>query len=540
MPDATTRSGVFDAYGNAARELAPAFESARDACFFVYFDLQIGFLNAAARRDVVERGGDPAAYVGARLWDVLGYTPDMPARQAVEWVIRRREPVSFCMRGSVQEKSWVENDVVPMPTGILIWYRDARPQAPPTPVPTVLTEEPATKVVNVRTSYISIQRLAGGIAHDINNLVTAIKGSVAELQEADATPEQVAYSAQRIEAAADRAASLTAELLAFSRRLLLRPTLFDLGAHLRTITPTLAMAFDGIGKLRVELDGGLGDVYADCTQVERAILNIVKNARDAIRGWPNGTVTIRARNVELNTEFDHWQVEGTPGPFIQIDVEDNGPGIDAEMREHLFEPFFTTKGVGIGAGLGLATTYGIIKQSGGYIWANSNDQTGTVFSIYLPCAVSAYGSPRYYPASGVSAPSGNGASSYERPAGNEHILLVEDEEAIRRVARRSLEAAGYRITEAPDGATALDLAQQEEFDLLVTDVEMPRMRGTTLVKRLKDLRPGLPVLFMSGHSDQLLADGTIDASTPFLAKPFTPPQLAEKVRETIANAREYG
>jgi CheY-like chemotaxis protein len=370
--------------------------------------------------------------------------------------------------------------------------------------------------------------LAGGIAHDFNNLVTAIKGAAAELQEGALPHEKVVECAREIEHAADRAASLTAQLLAFSRRQMLRPQLFDLGAHLRAIEPSLRIALDGIGKLRMDVDPQLGSVHADPIQVERALLNLVVNARDAIRGRPNGAVTITARNADLEHEFADWKVKPAPGPYIRVDIADNGPGIDPTIREHLFEPFFTTKAMSASAGFGLATTFGIVKQSNGYIWTHPAPQGGTVFSVYLPRAV---------PASVGTTRAAVAPEAASGPGGNERILLVEDEDAIRRVAKRSLELAGYRITEAANGAAALRLAEQNEFDLLLTDIVMPEMLGTTLVQRLKDRFPRMPVLFMSGHSEELFKDGVIDASTPFLAKPFTPPQLAEKVRETLARSK---
>ncbi len=306
----------------------------------------------------------------------------------------------------------------------------------------------------------------------------------------------------------------------------MRPQLFDLGAHLRIIEPSLTIALDGFGTLRMDVEAQLGKVIVDPGQIERALLSLVVNARDAVRGRSGASVMIRARNVELAGEFAEWSVEGTPGPFVRVDIEDNGPGLERGAREHLFEPFFTSKELTSGTGMGLATAYGIVKQSNGYIWVQNGDRGGTVISVYLPRAMPA----------AASVPSTRGQVPGES-GGNERILLVEDEDAIRRVAKRSLELAGYRITEASDGAAALQLAEQNEYDLLLTDVEMPKMLGTTLVERLKGSQPRLPVLIMSGHSDQLLRDGLIDASTPFLAKPFTPPQLAEKVRETLARSR---
>ncbi len=519
MPLYTNRERTADAYGNAARDLAPAFEGSRESCFFVYFDLQIGFLNASARRDIEANGGDPATYIGARLWDILGYEEDFPARIAVEWAIRHDKPVSLSIRAAATDYVWVENDVIPLSTGILIWYRETGPIAPPR----ISAGEADPNVLRGSHKTDAVQRLAGGIAHDINNLVTAIKGSAAELQEKDLSALRVVEYAREIEQAADKAASVTAQLLAFSRRQMLRPQVFDLGAHLRTLEQTLKFALDGIGKLHMEIDPQLGNVHADVAQIERALLNLVVNSRDAVRGRPAGVVTIRARNVELIDEFSVWGVSGAPGPYVRVDVEDNGPGIEESMREHLFEPFFTTKHPG--GGLGLATTLGIVKQSNGYIWMQPADKGGTLFSVYLPRAVAAT----------IAVRTVEKTETYS--GGNERILLVEDEDAIRRVAKRSLELAGYHITEASDGASALKLAEQDDFDLLLTDVMMPKMLGTTLVEHLKYSRPKLPVLLMSGHSDDLVKQGLIDASTPFLAKPFTPPQLAEKVREILARHR---
>ncbi len=364
--------------------------------------------------------------------------------------------------------------------------------------------------------------LAGGVAHDFNNLLTAIKGFTSLLESSIEGDAQSAEFLGEIDKAADRAAALTAQLLAFSQRQLLRPEAVDLNARVRDLDRMLRVLLRDEGRLVFELDPELHLVLADPGQVEQVILNLVVNAKDAIRDRADARVTIRTSNAVLRGEFEQWGVEPVPGDYVRLDVEDNGTGMNRATQNRIFDPFFTTKEPGQGTGLGLATVFGIVKQSDGYVWVASEVDQGATFSIYLPRANTserAGGPPRV--------PDGGG---------NECILLLEDEDAVRRVARRALELHGYRIVDAADGIGALKLADEHHIDLLLTDVMMPGMLGTAVATELRRRNPELPVLFMSGHSAEIVREGLIDPATPFLAKPFTPVQLAQKVREVLDQA----
>ena len=364
--------------------------------------------------------------------------------------------------------------------------------------------------------------LAGGVAHDFNNLLTAIKGFSSLLQMTVEDDEQSQEFLGEINKAADRAAALTAQLLAFSRRQLLRPEPLDLNARIRDIERMLQMLLREHGTLSLTLAPDLHEVLADPGQIEQVILNLVVNARDAIRGVDGAMVSIRTSNAELTGDYAQWGEVEAPGEYVRLDVEDNGLGMDRATQARIFDPFFTTKEAGQGTGLGLATVFGIVKQSGGYVGVESKPGAGSTFSVYLPHA---RGTERR-----------SGPNRAIAGGGNEQILLVEDEDGVRRVARRALELHGYRVHEAPDGPSAIHLAASCEIDMVVTDVMMPGMIGPVLVRNLRQTRPDLPALFMSGHTDEILRDGLIDPSTPFLPKPFTPVQLAKKVREVLDGA----
>lgn len=365
--------------------------------------------------------------------------------------------------------------------------------------------------------------LAGGVAHDFNNLLTAIKGFTSLLQVTLKEEDQSMEFLGEINKAADRAAALTAQLLAFSRRQLLRPESVDLNARVRDLERMLHILLRDDGQLVLELDPHLNQVLADPGQIEQVILNLVVNARDAIRGREDGLVTIRTANAQLLHEFEQWGVEDAPGAYVRLDVSDNGMGMDRATQARIFDPFFTTKEAGKGTGLGLATVFGIVKQSGGYVWVDSKAGEGATFSLYLPRARKAGRS--------------TGPARVIGGGGSERILLVEDEDSVRRLGRRVLELHGYRVIDAVDAVAALKLADENEIDLVLTDVMMPGMLGPALAAELRRRKPGLPVLFMSGHSAEIVRDGLLDPSTAFLAKPFTPAQLAEKVRETLDLAR---
>ncbi len=361
--------------------------------------------------------------------------------------------------------------------------------------------------------------LAGGVAHDFNNLLTAIKGFTALLQLTLEDRGEASEYLVEIDKAADRAAALTSQLLAFSRRQLLRPEALDLNARVRDLERMLRLLLREDGQLLLDLNPELDEVLADPGQIEQVILNLVVNARDAIRGRDDGSVTISTNNAELRDEFKRWGVQEAPGSYVRLDVADNGIGMDRATQARIFDPFFTTKAPGQGTGLGLATVYGIVKQSGGYVWVESTPGVGSFFSIYLPRANNRIRT--------------SGFTSVVLAGGTERILLVDDDDAVRRVAHRALELHGYAVTSAADGTRALELFDAAAFDLLLTDVMMPGMLGTTVAQELRRRVPQLPVLFMSGHSAEIARGGLLDPSTPFLPKPFTPAQLAVKVCEVL-------
>ncbi|MFL5617757.1 MAG: PAS domain S-box protein [Gemmatimonadaceae bacterium] len=369
----------------------------------------------------------------------------------------------------------------------------------------------------------AIGLLAGGVAHDFNNLLTAIKGFASLIQMTISPSDESHEFVDEIIKAADRAAGLTAQLLAFSRRQLLRPERIDLNARVRDLERMLALLVSEGGELVLRIDPALGLVHADPGQVEQIILNLAVNARDAIAGRRGGRITIATSNVTLRDEFTLWRVAPAPGDYVRLDVSDNGVGMDAATQARIFDPFFTTKASGQGTGLGLATVYGIVKQSNGYVWVQSAPGEGTTISVYLPRAAGAAHS-----------------AEDEAPAvrHGDVVLLVEDEDGVRRVARRALELHGYRVIEADDGAHAVELARATpSIGLLLTDVMMPGMLGPAVAAAVQAIIPGLPVLYMSGHAEDVARGGLLDSSIPFLAKPFAPSRLVDKVREVLEGAR---
>jgi len=270
----------------------------------------------------------------------------------------------------------------------------------------------------------------------------------------------------------------------------------------------------------------LGPVKADRGQMEQVIMNLVLYARDAMP--EGGTITIETANVKVDESFSQMHRAVPPGDYVVLSVSDTGAGMDPETQSHLFEPFFTTKPKGLGTGLGLATIYGIIKQSGGHIWAYSELEHGTTFKIYLPRV------------EGQPAAAEREPPALERPRGSETILLVEDEAMVRRLARTVLQESGYRVLEAANGPEALSTAKQHQgsIDLLVTDVVMPRMSGREVADRLTSQRPKMKVLFMSGHTeDAIIHHGVLEEQFAFLPKPFTPGALSIKVREALDTDR---
>jgi two-component system cell cycle sensor histidine kinase/response regulator CckA len=369
----------------------------------------------------------------------------------------------------------------------------------------------------------AIGQLAGGVAHDFNNLLTAIKGySGLLLQSLAPDDDERRGDVEEIVVAADRATSLTGQLLAFGRKQILQPTLLDLNDLVAGTNRMLRRLIGEDIEFVTMLGSDLGAIRADAGQIEQIVVNLAVNARDAMP--QGGRLSIGTSRVELDDSYMELHVGLQPGTYVMLTVSDTGTGMDANTLRRVFEPFFTTKERGKGTGLGLATVYGIVKQSGGHIWAYSEIGRGATFKVYLP-SVEGMADLR------------RSADALEEPQGGiETVLLVEDERAVRFVARAILEKAGYHVldADAPGFAEAIFAEHGASIDLLVTDVIMPGGSGPGLFKRLAVDRPDLKVLFMSGYTDDAIVhQGELEPGIAFLQKPFTAQGLLRKVREAI-------
>jgi two-component system, cell cycle sensor histidine kinase and response regulator CckA len=368
----------------------------------------------------------------------------------------------------------------------------------------------------------AVGRLAGGIAHDFNNLLTAITG-YSDLTLRRLIPENpLRFNIEEIKKASDRAASLTRQLLAFSRKQVLKPKVLDLNAVVSDMEKMLRRLIGEDIELRTALDSELGRVKADPGQIEQVIMNLAVNARDAMPH--GGNLIIETENVYLNEGYAASHIAVKPGAYVMLAITDTGQGLNEETQSRIFEPFFTTKEVGKGTGLGLSMVYGIVKQSGGNIWVYSEVDKGTVFKIYLPRVEEAVQEYKRY-------------REVEEPVyGNEVILLAEDDLRVRNLLREALEGYGYRVLEAEDGSAALSVSERYEgpIHLLLTDVVMPKISGRELADRIVESRSEIKVLYMSGYTDEsIVHHGVLDAGTPFIQKPFEPVALARKIRKLL-------
>ncbi|MBA3346927.1 MAG: response regulator [Actinobacteria bacterium] len=367
----------------------------------------------------------------------------------------------------------------------------------------------------------AIGRLAGGVAHDFNNMLTAIGGynSFALERAPEGTP--LHSDLQEVRKATERATILTRQLLAFSRKQILQPELLNLNAVVLDLESMLRPLIGEDIVLTTSLDAGLGPIEADPGQLQQVVMNLVVNARDAMPD--GGSLAIETANVDVETGGDA-SIE--PGRYVMLTVRDTGHGIDAATLEQIFEPFFTTKETGKGTGLGLATVYGIVKQSGGYVVVESELGAGTAFSIYLRRS-----SELSVPLPEVLAEPDDAVDGDEA---GETVLLVEDEEVVRRLVRQVLEGGGYRVLEAADGGEALGLGRAHRVDLLLTDMVMPKLGGSEVAEQLRLATPELKVIYMSGYADGgILANGTLHAGTELIEKPFAFADLLARVRRVL-------
>jgi signal transduction histidine kinase len=465
------------------------------------------------------------APVSYRAWTSAIHPDDLfGAGEVLERALRERQPLSTEYRviwpdGSVHwlavigRGSYSPNTSRPLRMrGILLDMTERK-----------RTEERMQEVVRLE----AIGRLAGGIAHDLNNMLVAILGFSDLLGQSMEPDDPRLADVRQINEAADRCAELTRQLLAFARREMIQPRKLDLNAVIRHAGKMLRPVLGENVSLNLQLSSDVGAIHADPGRVEQILMNLVLNCRDAMpRG---GRVTVETAEVTLESDNSAWQQQSEAPPtgrYAMLAVTDTGHGMDPDTLQHIWEPFFTTKPTGKGTGLGLAVVYGSVKQSGGFVWVDSEVGRGTVVRVYWPVI-----SQRVEQATELPAP---------RPAerGRETILVVEDERVVRALMVRSLNGLGYSCVEAGNAEEALMVLRQEkQIDLVITDVVMPGTSGGDLGLIIADLYPTLPVLYVSGFADNdVIRRGLLDASRPFLQKPFAPRELARKVREVLESA----
>ncbi len=454
----------------------------------------------------------------------------LPGKRCFEMWQGRSEPCVPCPVKRCLETGRVEQDVATMPDGTT-WEVRA--------VPIKAEDGRVTRAVELIRDITGIRhleaqlrhsqkmeaigRLAGGIAHDINNYIGAITGYCEHLKMTNAGNDDLVRRMDSVIAISYKASSLIKQILAFSRKQPIRLGVTDLNEVVDGMARMMRRLIGENIVLEISLGDGLWHVKADPVQMEQVIMNLLVNARDAMPG--KGTVSIQTSNVEAGPEIAAAHPEARPGEYVMIAMADTGGGIPPEIRDKVFEPFFTTKESGKGSGLGLAMVYGIVKQHNGYVWVYSEVGRGTTFEIFLPRCRE------------------NVAPEYRKPAvpvpdGGDgcRILLVEDNPDVREAVGALLEAMGHTVVDACDGEDALNLFEKREhdFDLLVTDVIMPRMGGQEIASRILERRPGMKVLYMSGYPDNaLVQDGILTDGINFLQKPFSAALLRKKVRELV-------
>ena len=484
---------------------------------------------------VVAAGPDgKITYMGPSVKEILGYEPSELLGEAW-WNLTRTDPAE---RASARDRvAGMAKGTIPAPKAPyeqlmqhrdgssrwILWHDTTGPDREVIGVGQDITERKnLEQQLRQAQKMEAVGRLAGGIAHDFNNLLTAINGySELILNELSYT-DPLRREVEEIRRAGDRAANLTRQLLAFSRKQMLRPRVLDLNTVILEIEKLLRRLIREDVALETDLQPDLGRARADPGQIEQVILNLVINARDAMPH--GGRLVIRTATLKMEKAETRKRPGMRPGLYIRLTLTDTGCGMDAETLAHAFEPFFTTKEVGKGTGLGLSTAYGIIKQSGGYIYAFSEVGKGTTFEIYLPCV-----QDEAEPDSDLARP-----TSHDH--GKETILVVEDEEMIRALCLRILRLRGYTVLEASNGREALAIAERHRgaIHLLISDMVMPEMGGKELVQQLLPARPEMKVLFLSGYADDSLAGSRLPkADAAFLLKPFSPRALTAKVRDIL-------
>jgi len=371
----------------------------------------------------------------------------------------------------------------------------------------------------------AIGRLAGGISHDFNNLLGVILGNAEMMLKAAPPDASYIERVEQIKLAGEEAASVTRQLLAFARQQVSEPQLLNLNTVLTDLEPLLRRIVEEHIRLELALARNLGEVRNDRSQLAQVILNLVANARDAMA--KGGRLTIETSNTYLSAEYAREHIDVSPGAYVQLSVTDSGQGMDKETVSRIFEPFFTTKHQGSGSGLGLATVYGIVRQSGGHIWVYSEPDKGTTFKIYLPLVL------------GAGEDETRNRENEGAAKGSETILLVEDSKLLARVTRDFLVSAGYHVLLATEASEALRLAAEypRRIHVLLTDVVMPHMNGKELAEELLRMRPQVKILYMSGHTAGVISQNApLGEDVAFIEKPFTHEGLSRKIRQLLEDA----
>ncbi len=479
-------------------------------------------------------------YVSPQVEAILGYTPEEWMSSSLRWadlihpddlaMVKAAEEASknglpvqaeFRIKRKDGREIWL-ND-----TAVIVQGSDSHPV-----MEGILVDITDRKLLETQLQQSrkmeAVGRLAGGIAHDFNNLLTIITGYTELALNRPTVPPDIRSDIERIDGAAGRAASLVRQLLAFSRRQVLQPKTLDLNAVVLNLDKLLRRLMDDNVEMVTRVSENTGKVKADPAQIEQVIMNLVVNARDAMP--KGGRLLVETGNVELDARYAEDHVSVKPGHYVMLAVSDTGVGMDRQTIAHIFEPFYTTKESGRGTGLGLSTVYGIVKQSGGYIWVYSEIGKGSTFKVYLPRV----DGPAEEPVAEH--------AHHDHKGGAETILLVEDEEAVRELIQTVLHEHGYDVIAARDPRHAEQLAAtySREIHLLLTDMVMPGTSGRELASRIAPLRPDIRVLFMSGYTENVITTGgMLEKGLAFLQKPFSPGVLVEKVREVLCHAPAF-
>jgi len=505
------------------------------AIFILDFDFRVVWVNRALedyfglKRDEII-GKDKRQLIRERIKDIFedpdGFVNKVFSTYDDNTYIERFE--CHVIANGEREERWLEHRSQPIQSGLytggrIEHYYDISNQ-----------KQVEKKMKEMQAQLIQSQKmeavgtLAGGVAHDFNNLLTVIIGN-AELALMDVIKdESLRKEIEEIKKAGERAASLTRQLLAFSRKQIVQPKILDINKLLTDIEKMLGRLIGDNIELLTILDPALWRVEIDPGQIDQIIINMVVNARDAMP--KGGKLTIETANVELDDSyFRDRGVESTHGPYVMLVVSDTGSGMDKKTLEHIFEPFFTTKEVGKGTGLGMSTVYGIIKQNNGFIWVYSEPGQGSTFKVYLPKI------------KGAAEPEGKEQSPVDDPIGSGTVLIVEDDNGLRKLAQEVLQNYGYRLLVAENGEDALRVSKEHNgpIHLLLTDVIMPKMGGKKLAERLQPLYPQMKVIYMSGYTDNAIVHhGVLAPELNFIQKPFTPEGLARKVKKALGSEKK--